>query len=63
MKAKRNLSEEEFAKEVGWHRESIAKLRRAGKIVHCQEGRKVWYVYPDHVDAFNSRFEQKPEAA
>lgn len=55
---KQNLTEEQFAKLVGWHRESIAKMRREGKIDHCQEGRKVWYVVPDHFESFNRKFER-----
>jgi len=62
MEQTRNISEAEFAKAVGWHRETIARMRREGKIDHCQEGRKIWYVYPSHVIAFNHRFE-KPAAA
>jgi DNA-binding transcriptional regulator PaaX len=53
------LSEEQFAKEVGWHRESIARMRRNGEIDHCKEGRKVWYLSPDHVESFHRRFEKK----
>lgn len=58
----KNVNEGQFAKIVGWHRESIAKLRRAGKVVHCKEGRKVWYVIPDHVIAFNRQREVGKQA-
>lgn len=59
---KRILSENEFAKEVGWHRESIAKMRREGKIDHCKQGRKVWYLNPEHVESFHLKFQQMAAA-
>lgn len=60
---KRSLTEEEFAKEVGsWHPETIARLRRAGKIDHCKRGRLIWYLNPEHVESFHRKFEKKAAA-
>lgn len=59
---KRYYTEKEFAAIVGWHKESIADMRRAGKLDHCREGRKIWYL-PEHINSFNRRFEKKVEAA
>ena len=59
---KRYYTEKEFAAIVGWHKESVANMRREGKIAHCKEGRKVWYL-PEHIDAFNHRFERKAQVA
>jgi len=57
------ISEEQFAAIVGWHKETIAQMRRDGKIDHCREGRKIWYLVPEHVDSFSRRFERKAQAA
>jgi hypothetical protein len=56
---KRVMNEAEFAEAVGgWHRETIARLRREGLIDHCKKGRMIWYL-PEHVDSFHRRFERK----
>lgn len=54
---KPTLTEDEFAVLVKHHPETIAKMRRNGEIAHCKRGRKVWYLNPKHVDAFNQKFE------
>lgn len=57
LRQKLMLSEDEFARLVRHHRETVAKMRRNGEIEHCQRGRKVWYLQK-HVDAFNQKFEK-----
>jgi hypothetical protein len=57
------LTEEEFALLVKHHRETVAKMRRHGEIEHCKRGRKVWYLNPKHVDAFNRKFEVRTDQA
>lgn len=54
---KKVLTEDEFAYLVNHHPETVAKMRRKGEIDHCKRGRKVWYLNPEHVEAFNRRFE------
>lgn len=57
LKEKTVLTEDEFAILVQHHPETIAKMRRNGEIDHCKRGRKIWYLNPKHVDAFNQKFE------
>jgi hypothetical protein len=57
LREKRVLTETEFAILVNHHPETIGKMRRKGEINHCKRGRKVWYLNPQHVDAFNQKFE------
>lgn len=58
LRQKPVLSEDEFAVLVRHHKETVAKMRRNGEIDHCQRGRKVWYLNPKHIDAFNQKFEK-----
>lgn len=55
---KRILTEEEFAKEVRWNPDTIGRLRRQKKIDHCRNGRKIWYLNPEHIESFNKKFER-----
>jgi hypothetical protein len=63
LRKKPLLTEAEFALLVGHHPVTVGNMRRKGEIDYCQRGRKVWYLNPKHVDAFNQRFEKKAEAA
>lgn len=62
LRLKPTLTEPEFASLVNHHPETVAKMRRAGEIDFCQRGRKVWYLNPKHIDAFNQKFEKRAAA-
>lgn len=62
LREKRALTEAEFAFLVRFHPVTIGNMRRRGEIDYCQRGRKYFYKYPEHVEAFMNRFE-KPRAA
>lgn len=57
LRDKAVLTEAEFAILVKHHPVTVGNMRRRGEIVHCKRGRKVWYLNPKHVDAFNQKFE------
>lgn len=57
LRGKPILTEIEFASLVHHHPVTVGKMRRKGEIAHCKRGRKVWYLNPAHVDAFNRKFE------
>lgn len=57
LRAKAVLTEIEFAALVSHHPVTVGNMRRKGEIDHCKRGRKVWYLNPKHVDAFNQKFE------
>lgn len=57
LREKPVLTEDEFAILVKHHPVTIGKMRRKGEIDYCKRGRKVWYLNPKHVDAFNQKFE------
>lgn len=46
------VSESEFAEMVGWHPQTVAIWRRAGKIQYRQAGGSIFYLIPEDLDNF-----------
>jgi hypothetical protein len=56
------ISEEEFAKEVGRSKYTIARLRKAKKIIYRRDGQRVYYIAPDDIESYHRAMQQGPRA-
>lgn len=55
---KRVLNEKQFSMIIGLSYANVKKMRRAGHIKHLRVGRRVLYLYPEHIEVFLSCHEQ-----
>lgn len=62
LRSKRILTETEFAALVRHHPVTVGNMRRKGLIDYCQNGRKYFYLNPEHVESFIRRSEKKAAA-
>lgn len=56
------LTEQEFAKRVGCSAGTIARRRKAKRITYRRDGRRVFYLAPDDVDAYFDKMKKVPRA-
>lgn len=56
---KRTVSEKRFAEICGLSYGYVKSLRRQGRIKHLRAGRKVLYLWPEHVEDFLRAREQQ----
>lgn len=55
---KRVINEKQFSMIVGLSYANVKQMRRQGRIKHLRVGRRVLYLYPEHVEVFLSCYEQ-----
>jgi hypothetical protein len=55
---KRVLNERQFSTIVGLSYANVKQMRRKGYIKHLRVGRRVLYLYPEHVEIFLIKYEQ-----
>jgi hypothetical protein len=58
MSTRRVLNERQFSIVVGLSYANVKQMRQKGYVKHLRIGRRVLYLYPEHVEAFLSRYEQ-----
>lgn len=49
---KRTISEKQFAEICGLSYGYVKTLRRHGRVKHIRAGRRVLYLYPEHIEDF-----------
>jgi hypothetical protein len=55
---RRVLNEMQFSAVVGLSYAKVKQMRRNGEVRHLRVGRRVLYLFPEHVEAFLVTFER-----
>jgi hypothetical protein len=55
---RRAIDERVFAATVGLSYQKVKQMRQNGEVKHLRVGRRVLYLYPEHLDAFLAKFER-----
>jgi hypothetical protein len=55
---RRTINERVFATTVGLSYQKIKQMRQQGGLKHLRVGRRIFYLYPEHVEDFLRKFEQ-----
>lgn len=55
---RRVLNERQFSAVVGLSYAKVKQMRRNGGVRHLRVGRRVLYLFPEHVEMFLGKYEQ-----